>query len=94
MRWDQVSDVIPGNNWVKGHRDTESGGRTLRLQKLGLAQGLTRAGNLGGRHLESVRLKIGSELGGRVQSFSAGCVWSKTQALALGWIRLLGILWQ
>ena len=59
---DQVFAVIPSNNWVKGHRGTESRVRTLRVQKLGLGQGLTRAGNLGGRHLESVRLKIGSEL--------------------------------
>lgn len=87
---DQVSDVVPGNNWVMGHRDVESRVRTLRVQKLGL--GRTRAGNLGGRHSESMRLKIGSKSGGWVGSvWSAGRMWS-SEGLALDWVRHLGTL--
>lgn len=51
----------------------ESRVRTLRIQELGLGQGLAQAGSVGRRHLESVRLKIGSKPGGRLQSvWSAG----------------------
>lgn len=50
------------------------------------------AGNPGGRHLESAKLKIGSELGGRL---GRGPVWGTGQlALALGWVRQLSVLWQ
>lgn len=69
----------------------ESRVRTLRVQKLGQGQGLTQAGNIGGRQC-SVRLKIGSELVRSV--WSAGQTWSTEEGLALGWVRHLGILWQ
>lgn len=52
-------------NWVSGHREPETRGRSR-------SQAWTMAGNPGGRHLESVRLKIGSELGGQLGPVQSG----------------------
>lgn len=48
-------------HWVNCPWDTESRGRTLLVQEPGLGQGLGRVGSPGGRHLETVRPKIGLE---------------------------------
>lgn len=46
------------------------------------------AGNPSGRHSDSVRLKVDSELGGRLGSVQSGHVRAREQAaLAFGWIR-------
>lgn len=57
-----MSWLFLATNWVSGHRDPESG--PLRSGN----HAWTMAGNPGARRLESVRLKIGSELGGRLGS--------------------------
>lgn len=64
MCWGHALLSLPVN-WVSGHREPETRGRSR-------SQAWTTAGNPGGRHLESVRLKIASELGGWLGSVLSG----------------------